>query len=82
MREPVSYTFTPKYPIGAFVYYYNDDKEAVHKLEIISIQPIIHQSGTYENPTIETSIRYYVRGTVQKIVAEKFLFATAEEAFK
>lgn len=82
MTDNNSWVITPKFKINETVYF--RDRESVSKLTVKSIQPII-QSKNWESEELELTIRYYVKGYSNepgKIVAEEYLFATADEAFK
>jgi len=73
----------PKYTIGSTVY--TKDNNAVYKMRITSIQPIIQE---HPDKKVKLTIRYYIRGVGDysavpgKLVEENILFATSEEAFK
>ena len=76
-------SFEHKYEVGDTVYV--RDKDNVTRMTIKSIQPIIQKGST--DGTTHTSTRYFVIplngfSSEGKLLIDKFLFPTAEEAFK
>ena len=75
--------FNPKFNIDDTVYIQQNN--AVYKMRVTSIQPIIQQNANCET---KLTIRYYIRGAgnvseiAGKLIEESQIFATAEEAFK
>ena len=81
--DNTSWVVTPKFKVNDIVYIQQNN--AVYKMRISSIQPIIQES---HDKQVKLTIRYYIRGAgnvseiASKLIEESQIFATAEEAFK
>jgi len=81
--ENATWVITPKFKVNDTVFITQNN--AVYKMRISSIQPIIQEDHHGE---VKMTVRYYVRGAGNvseipgKLMEEGLLFNTASEAFQ
>lgn len=86
--QVTTWNFTPKFKIEDTVYI--REQNSVLQMIVSSIQPIVQKDiYTTKGPQVTLTVRYFLKPSesssstsIGKTVAEQFVFATADEAFK